>query len=203
MLEDMIDYYLIDDVPRGLERAEGVEKEIHDFLPAYRKSVEEFKAAVAEVAPLVGEKYTQEIVRLDAIIHMVEMKELVLQVMLERLREKQAEQARIPPPPTRSLLPPALPQPLPATQPKWNEKELLKWRVEWLMGIRNPARNAARLKQWSAYRQTLTEEERKAQNANLKIQATRRNRANRAGSRNVKTAKNKKGAGGKPKTFAN
>jgi hypothetical protein len=80
-----------------------------------------------------------------------------------------------------------------ARQPKWNEKELLKWRVEWLMGIRNPARNDARLKQWSAYRATLTEAERRAQNANLKKRATRKNKPN---NRNVRTAKKSIAPGG-------
>lgn len=89
-----------------------------------------------------------------------------------------------------------------ATQPKWNEKELLKWRVEWLMGIRNPARNDARLKQWSAYRATLTEAERRAQNANLKKRATRKNKPN---NRNVRTMKKSfapgNGGGGRSATY--
>lgn len=52
-------------------------------------------------------------------------------------------------------------------KPTWNEKELLKWRVEWLRGERNPRRDEARLKQWAAYRSTLTPAERNAQNRNL------------------------------------
>lgn len=61
-----------------------------------------------------------------------------------------------------------------APKPEWNEKELLKWRVEWLKGERNPKRDEARLKQWSAYRRTLTAAQRNAQNRNLTL---RKNRA--------------------------
>jgi hypothetical protein len=46
-------------------------------------------------------------------------------------------------------------------------KDLLAWRLEWLSGRRNNA-SKKMLGRWSAYRRTLTEEERKKQNAELK-----------------------------------
>lgn len=60
------------------------------------------------------------------------------------------------------------------SRPLWNEKELLKWRVQWLAGERNPKRDEARLKQWAAYRQGLTAEERRDQNRNLTRRARNR-----------------------------
>lgn len=61
-------------------------------------------------------------------------------------------------------------------KPEWNEKELLKWRVEWLKGERNPRRDEVRMRQWAAYRSGLTAAQRNAQNRNL----TRRRNRNRA-----------------------
>lgn len=68
---------------------------------------------------------------------------------------------------------PALANQSTAPRPLWNEKELLKWRTQWLVGERNPKRDEARLKQWAAYRSSLTEEQRNAQNRNLTRRARR------------------------------
>jgi hypothetical protein len=61
-----------------------------------------------------------------------------------------------------------------SSRPTWNEKELLKWRVEWLAGERNPKRDEVRIKQWSVYRSGLTAPQREAQNKNITRRVNRR-----------------------------
>lgn len=51
---------------------------------------------------------------------------------------------------------------------RFNTDALKEWRIRWLKGIRNGASNSKQLDEWAKYRRTLTEVERKAQNAELK-----------------------------------